>query len=304
MSINVDGSEEQRVLKISIAVTFLLALSGILFGLLSGSLAIVFDGMFDMVDTAMSVLAFLVARLLTSEGNRRFQYGYWHVEPMVIVFNGSILILLCAYALINAIGSLLSGGRELNFDWAFVFAMLMSVLSIVMYIYVRQHNRKIKSEFLRLDTQSWLMSASISLSLLVAFGIATLMDKTAYSYLTPYIDPLILAVLTMCLIFVPMAAVKDAFRDILRIAPFDLDEELRHFLDELVVRRAFKTYSSYVAKIGRAQFIEIHIVLPIGYPIAGVETLDEIRKEISDAMGGEAPQRWLTIAFTTNESWI
>lgn len=41
---------------------------------------------------------------------------------MVLVLNGSILILLCAYALVNAIGSLMSGGHELNFDWAFVFA--------------------------------------------------------------------------------------------------------------------------------------------------------------------------------------
>lgn len=91
------GLHERRALKISIAVTFLLAVVGILFGLLSGSLAIVFDGMFNMVDTVISILAFFVARLLTSKGNRRFQYGYWHIEPMVLVLNGSILILLCTY---------------------------------------------------------------------------------------------------------------------------------------------------------------------------------------------------------------
>lgn len=44
---------------------------------------------------------------------------------MVLVLNGSILILLCTYALVNAIGSLMSGGHELNFDWAFVFALLV-----------------------------------------------------------------------------------------------------------------------------------------------------------------------------------
>jgi len=295
---------EQHTLKISIAVTFVLALAGVIFGLISGSLAIVFDGMFNMVDAAMSILAFLVARLLTSEASRRFQYGYWHVEPMVLFFNGSILILLCVYAMVNAIGSLLSGGRELNFDWAFIFALLMSTLSIIMFLYVRQKNRKIHSEFLRLDIQSWLMSALISSSLLVAFGIATLLDGTTYENLTPYIDPLILTLLTAGLIFVPLAALRDALRDILLIAPFGLDEKLRNFLDELTLRRGFKTYSSYVAKIGRAQFIEIHIVLPTGYPIAGVEELDAVRREIGKAMGEAGPQRWLTIAFTTDESWI
>lgn len=298
-----EGLHEQRALKISIAVTFLLAVVGILFGLLSGSLAIVFDGMFNMVDTVMSILAFFVARLLTSKGNRRFQYGYWHIEPMVLVLNGSILILLCTYAMINAIGSLISGGHELNFDWAFVFALLVFFLSTGMYFYLIKKNRKIKSEFLRLDIQSWLMSALISSSLLLAFGIAALLQGGAYAYFTPYIDPLILATLTACLIFVPMTAVRNAMRDIFRMAPLDLDEKIRELLDELTKSRNFQTYTSYVAKIGRAQFIEIHIVVPMNFPISSIETLDQIRNEIALAIGEDTPHRWLTIAFTANEDW-
>ncbi|HEN5564285.1 TPA: cation diffusion facilitator family transporter [Legionella pneumophila] len=299
-----EGLHERRALKISIAATFLLAVVGILFGLLSGSLAIVFDGMFNMVDTVISILAFFVARLLTSKGNRRFQYGYWHIEPMVLVLNGCILILLCTYALVNAIGSLMSGGHELNFDWAFVFALLVFFLSTGMYFYLIKKNRKIKSEFLRLDIQSWLMSALISTSLLLAFGIATFLHDGTYGYFTPYIDPLILAILTAFLIFVPIAAVRDAMRDIFRMAPLDLDKKIREFLDELIKQRDFKSYTSYVAKIGRVQFIEIHIVVPMGYPISSIEALDEIRNEITLAIGEDTPQRWLTIAFTANEQWI
>ena len=304
MSTHAKGLIEQQVLKISITVTFLLALTCILFGLIAGSLAIVFDGMFNVIDAAMSILALLVARLLTSEGNRRFQYGFWHVEPMVLVFNGSILLLLCAYALINAIGSLLSGGRELNFDFAFGFALLMAILSTGMYFYVRKKNVPLRSEFLRLDTQSWLFSSLISCSLLVAFGVASLMKGGPYDNLTPYVDPFILAIVTACLIFVPVAAVRDAMRDMFLIAPFGLDEKIRNYLDTLTQQFGFKTYSSYVAKIGRAQFIEIHIVVPTGYPITGVEALDAIRLEIGKAIGGEGPHRWLTVAFTTDENCI
>lgn len=300
----INAQSEQHVLKISIAVTFLLAVGGIFFGLLSGSLAIVFDGMFNMVDTTMSILSLFVTRLLTSEGSRRFQYGYWHVEPIVLVFNGSILILLCVYALINAIGSLLSGGRELNFDSAFVFTLLMSILSIVMYVYMQQKNKKLGSEFLRLDIQSWLISSAISSSLLLAFGIASIMENTSYTDLTPYIDPLVLVVLTSCLIFVPMGTVRDAMRDIFLIAPHGLDKKVRGFLDELILKRGFKTYSSYVAKIGRAQFIEIHIVVPLGYPISGVEALDVMRREIEDFVHKDEQRLWLTVAFTTEETWI
>jgi cation diffusion facilitator family transporter len=295
---------EQRVLKISIAATLLLAVTGIVFGLSSGSLAIVFDGMENMVDTGMTLLALLVTRLLRSGSTRRFQYGYWHVEPLVLVFNGSTLVLLCLYALVNAIGSLLSGGRELNFDSAFFFALLMAVLSIVMYFYIRHMNIKLKSEFLKLDTQSWLLSASVSSSLLIAFGIAALMDQTSYTHLTPYVDPFVLALLSACLFFVPLKSIRDAMGDIFLIAPFDLDEKVRNFLDKLIIREGFKKYSSYVAKIGRAQFIEIHIVLPLNYPIKGVESLDAIRHEIGKALGENDAELWLTAAFTTEEHWI
>lgn len=299
-----EGAIEQRVLKLSIVTTCFLSVIGILYGLLSGSLAIVFDGMFDMIDAVMSVLALLVTRLLTSEGNRRFQYGYWHVEPMVLVFNGSILILVSAYALINAIGSILSGGREMDFDMALIVASCMAVLSISMYGYVRHKNLKVNSEFLSLDAHSWLMSGSISFALLIAFAIAQLMEGSRYQHLTPYVDPSVLAIMSIFLFFVPMSTVRNALCDIFLIAPFSLDEKVRLFLDDLVIRHKFKTYSSYVAKIGRAQFIEIHIVVPPGYPISSVESLDVIRHEIADAMGGESPQRWLTIVFTANEDWI
>lgn len=295
---------EQRILKASIIATCILAFIGVVFGLLSGSLAIVFDGMENMVDTGMTLLALLVTRLLKSGSNRRFQYGYWHVEPLVLVFNGGILALLCLYAFINAIGSLLSGGRELNFDSAFFFALLMAVLSIAMYVYIRRMNVKLQSEFLKLDIQSWLLSASVSSSLLIAFGVAAIIDHTSYTYLTPYADPLVLAILGACLIIVPIKSVRDAMRDIFLIAPFNLDEKVRNFLDQLIEREGFNKYTSYVAKIGRAQFIEIHIVLPLGYPIKGVESLDAIRSEIGSALGEGGPEFWLIVAFTTEERWI
>ena len=295
---------EQQTLKISIAATLLLAIAGIFFGLLSGSLSIVFDGTFNLVDTAMSALTLFVARLLNSAGSRRFQYGYWHVEPMGLVFNGRLLILLCAYAFINAIGSLIHGGQQLNVDWACIFALLMAILSIGMYIYIRQKNIKLNSEFLRLDVQSWLISASISSALLIAFGIATLMSGTRYQRFIPYVDPMILSVLTGCLFFLPMAIVKDAMRDMFMIAPFELDEKVRGFLDALIIRQEFKTYSSHVAKIGRAQFIEINILVPYGYPVASIENLDTIRCEIRDAMSVNSPQLWLTVTFTADESLI
>src|SRR5690348_9018166 len=161
---------EQRLLKLSIVVTVAVAAFGVVFGLLSGSLSIVFDGVFSAIDAAMSGLALFVSRLVTREtDNRRFQFGFWHIEPMVLAFNGGTLMLLCFYAFVNAVGSFLAGGRHLAFDWALVYAVLVCGGCFGMFFYQRAANRRIASDFVHLDAQSWLMSALITSALGVAF---------------------------------------------------------------------------------------------------------------------------------------
>jgi cation diffusion facilitator family transporter len=299
------AAAEQRILKLSIAVTVAVAAFGVLFGLLSGSLSIVFDGVFAAIDAAMSGLALFVSRLVSRVGdNRRFQFGYWHIEPMVLAFNGGTLMLLCFYAFLNAIDSVLAGGRLLDFDWAMAYAVLVCVICFGMYFYERRANAGIGSDFLRLDAQSWLMSAAITSALLVAFAVAWSLKGTGYAHLTPYADPLVLALLTLVLVFVPIRTVRKALEEILLITPPALDRHVRHVMDGIVRRHGFKSYTSYVAKVGRAQFIEIHVAVTPETPLDSVTKADAIRREIAAAIGEEGPERWLTIDFTADPRWL
>jgi cation diffusion facilitator family transporter len=300
-----NAAAEQRLLKLSIAVTIGVASVGVVFGLLSGSMSIVFDGVFSAIDAAMSGLALFVSRLVSRVAeNRRFQFGYWHIEPMVLAFNGGTLMLLCFYAFLNSIDSLLAGGRQLNFDWAMAYAAAVGLVAFGMFFYARHRNRQIGSDFVRLDVQSWLMSAAITSALLLAFAVAWCLEGTRYAHLTPYADPLILAVLSLILVFVPIHTVRRALTEILLITPPELDARVRQVLDEVVARHGFKTYTSYVAKVGRAQFIEIHVAVPPESPIDSVGEADAIRREIAEAIGGEGPHRWITIDFTADPRWL
>ena len=296
---------EQLILKISIGVTVALALFGIVFGLVSGSLSIVFDGIYSVVDAAMSGLALIVSRLVTREAdNRRFQFGFWHFEPMVLAFNGGTLMLLCVYAFVNAVGSFLAGGRLLAFDWAIAYAVVVCIVCYGMYFYQRNANLRAASDFVQLDAQSWLMSALITSALLLAFLLAVAIADTRLEYWRPYVDPVVLGVLSLSLLFVPIRTVRNALQDIFLITPPELDAHVRSVMERAVKEYRFKSYTSYVAKVGRAQFIEIHIVVNPNWPLDSVATVDTIRREIAEAIGGEGPQRWLTIDFTADPRWL
>ncbi|HEY0233999.1 MAG TPA: cation transporter [Afipia sp.] len=307
-----DSNTEQRVLRISIIVTFFLAGAGILFGLVSGSYAIVFDGVYALIDAIMTIVALLVANLIagsTAGGPasgkivKHFTMGFWHLEPMVLGLNGIMLTGAAIYALINAVGSILAGGRPLEFDRAIIYAVITVIVAFGMAIFGRKANRTIQSEFVALDAKAWLMSAALTAALLVAFVFGFAIQGTSLDWISPYIDPVALAVVCLVIIPVPFGTIKQALSDILLMTPADLKKQVDDVAGQIVQRYGFLSYRSYVARVGRGRQIELNFVVPPDWPAKKLQEWDRIRNEIGEAIGDDTPDRWLTIAFTTDPEW-
>lgn len=303
---------ERGILRLSIAVTFVVAGFGILFGLLSGSFAIVFDGVYALADAGMTVVALLVANLIASSVasgrsrsrlTERFTMGFWHLEPMVLLLNGVLLIGAAVYALINAIGSLMAGGRALDFDIAIVYSVVTLAACLAMALFGRYANKRIGSDFLALDAKAWAMSGAITAALLVAFVIGYFLPGTRYEYLSPYIDPLVLALVCLVIIPIPIGTVRQALSDVLLVTPAGLKQEVDRVAQVIVARYGFLSHRAYVARVGRGRQIELYFIAPGGWPPKRLEDWDRIRDEIGLAIGGEGPDRWLTIVFTTDREW-
>ena len=295
---------EASLLKGSIVATVGVAGAGVVIGLLSRSMSIVFDGLFLGIDAVVGVVTLVVARLLASEGNHRFQYGYWHLEPLVLALNSSVLVLLCGYAFLNAVQGLLTGGHALRFDMGIVYAAIVTVICFVMAWRLRRANERLGSELIGLEVHSWLMSAFITLALLVAFAGAIAMKDTPLEYLTPYVDPAVLAILAPALLFVPLRTARHAFAEIFLITSKEMDADVKAAAEAAVARHGFTSFSSYAVEVGRARFIEISFLVPADLPVASVSDFDAIRHEIAGALGGTGPEQWLTIVFTSDPDLV
>ena len=303
---------EQKVLRLSIAVTVLLAGAGILFGLLSGSFAIVFDGIYSLVDASMTMVTLLVSNLIaasTSAGPRRgklaerFTMGFWHLEPMVLGLNATLLMGAAIYALINAVGSLMTGGRDLAFDHAIVYAAVTVLVAAGMAVFATRANRTIRSDFLALDAKAWIMSAALTAALLAAFVFGYLIQGTRLQWMSPYIDPAVLALVCLVVIPIPVGTIRQALADVLLVTPADLKRHVDAVASDVVRRHGFSSYRAYVARVGRGRQIELFFIVPSGWPPRRLEEWDKIRDEVGVAIGGEGPNRWLTIVFTSDLEW-
>lgn len=303
---------EQQVLKISILATILLACFGIIFGILSGSSAVIFDGVYSLTDACLTVVALLVSNLITSSATggakkgkfiERFTMGFWHIEPMVLGLNGMMLMGASVYALINAVESILDGGRELEFGHGIIYAAVTLVFSLGMAAFGHIANRSIKSAFLALDVKAWLMSAGLTAALLVAFIFGYSIQGTELQWFSPYVDPGVLAVVCLIVIPIPIGTIRQAISDILLITPIDFKQHVDTVAKEIVRRYGFLSHRAYVARVGRGRQIELYFIVPEGWPAKRLEEWDRIREEIGEAIGEESPDRWLTIVFTTDPEW-
>src|SRR5262245_28364343 len=191
-------STEQGTIKFSIALTVCLGLLGVASGLVTGSQAIIFDGMYSFVDVVPTVVSLLVVKLIARGSSHRFQYGYWHLEPLVAVLRDSILAMACIYASVDAINTLASGGHEVEYGRAAAWAGILCVIGLSMTWFLSRRAKQFDSLMLRIDARSWIVSAALSMALLLGFVLASALHRTRFESWVPYMDAI--ALLTMALI--------------------------------------------------------------------------------------------------------
>ena len=224
---------EQQALRVSFVAILAFCALGITFGLVSGSGAIIFDGVVSLVDAAMSVVSIVVAGLIarsTADGlstatTRRFTMGFWHFEPMVLAVNALLLLSVAAYAVVQSVATILAGGRDVAFGPALVYAVLVLVLTTTVGLLEHRANRRIRSALVAMDVKGWLVSGAVTGALLVAFAVALLLEGTSGEWLRPYVDPAVLMVVALALLPVPIPTLRRAVAEIALVTPPELREE-------------------------------------------------------------------------------
>ena len=152
-------SIEQKLLMQSVGLMALVAVSGTIMGIVTGSSAVLLDGVFSFVDVVIKIMMLMTAKLVASETSKRFQFGYWQFEPLVLAVEGFFILLIVLYALSSGITDLLSGGRHVDFGPAIFYAIFFTVADTAYYLYVRRINKSLQSNLIKFDNVSWYVDA-------------------------------------------------------------------------------------------------------------------------------------------------
>ena len=212
---------EQRTLTLAIGGVLVVAVGSIVYGLYLESVVVILNGIFSSFSLIGSGLSLLAAKLVVKKENRRFPFGYSHVEPLVISVNNLMVLLICLYALINGIERIRAGGNAVDAEGVIWFAVVSSAVSLAMWAYERRVARRIASALIEADAQEWLIDFGFSLMTLLGFSVLPFLDEPHHGLWARYADPAMGAAMALLAIPAPALALRRSLREVLLMTEDD-----------------------------------------------------------------------------------
>jgi cation diffusion facilitator family transporter len=299
---------EQRAIKFSILGAAAFAVIGLGYGLYTHSQSILFDGVYSTVSLVMSGLTLWVSKLVVRPDDDRFQYGYTHLEPLLNVIKAVIISATCIYALTEGVSSLLDGGRVIDLSAAITYACISTFGTLIFGSVIYFYAEKVNSKLAKIDAIDWLFDCLLSSGILVGFVIAYLIQDSAMGEYIPYLDPVLVILLTALFLPIPIKIFRDNIREVLLLAPSkELQQQLRNSVEQSIQAMGLKVCHLRMAKIGREFNLNVYVMVEELLDTSSVPTLDQVRQRIADDLekvDTDSSSMWLEVMFTNDERWV
>lgn len=259
---------------ISIFGNAILAVLKLIIGFVSGSYAVIADGIDSSTDIVSSIVTLVAARVMLKPPNIRFPYGYVKADTVATKVLSMVIFLAGAQLAISTIEKFIS--KEVS-TLPSLLAVYVTVFSIVgkflLSLYLK--NVAIKQKSTMFSAMSTNMRADILISVTVLAGLILL-----FVFKFPVLDKLIAFVVS---IFIMYEAVKIFMRSNVELMDGINDPELYEYLFSAVkkVEGAHNPHRARVRKIGAHYMVNLDIEVN---PDLKVSRAHEIAKAVENTI--------------------
>jgi cation diffusion facilitator family transporter len=297
------SARDQRLLMFSIWASAGFAVLSSVWGIVSGSSMIVFDGLYSFVSIGLSVLAVIALRFSRRGADERYPWGRDAAEPLVVVIKAATLGALCAYAAIGGIVDIVNGGREVAVGSAVVYAVVATIGGLAVGLVLRRATRG-SSDLLRAEAAEWLGDALLSVGVLIGFLFAYALVAAGRADLAAYVDPGMVTLVSLAFLWVPIKLIASSLRQILSMTPeADVLDQLRACIAAVEERYAFSESFLRASKVGNRMDIEIDFVIDAGSAVRTVADGDTVRQDLHEQLAALGYERSVVVTFTADRRW-
>ena len=294
---------EKSGLMISIGGSLLVGIAGLTFAVLTASQAILLDGLFNITYFIISLFTLKVARLVLQGDDEYFPAGYAFFEPLINGVKGMLILGLSLMALWGAGVALFTGGRSIAAGLAMIYGAVATTVCWSVVLLLKKKVRRCSSPLLKADADGWIVNAAISTAAFATFVSIGFISKTSWSGAVPYIDPVLVILVSGITLGVPVRMAWTALMELVNRAPsVDVRSTVRSCIETVLAEVPAIQISVRVLQPGRTRIVFVHVLLNEDSAVS-VEQMDEFRARGDEALKTIHPTTQLDILFTKDPQW-
>ncbi len=292
---------EGRALRLSAGASLALAVLGIAWGLLARSQVILFDGVYAVVGFVMSWFGIRAAALVAAGPTPRYPFGREALAPFVVAGQALVLLGTFGYASVDAVLVILSGGGDASVGSALVYSVVTLVAAVLVRAVLARHQEG--SDLVAAEVTQWGAASVLGVAMVVGFAIAVAASWTAWPFLAPFVDPILVLVAATLILPTPVHMLRTSFRELLEGAP---DAEVTGPINDAVgaMRRelGLPEPQCRIGKLGRKVYVELDFVVD---PQHGwtLSDADRLRRQLVEQLQRPGQLLWLNVELHTDPAW-
>lgn len=276
--------QEKKILLISFGTGLFFALAEFAFSIYSHSQSSLMDAAYDASELVFIALILFLTPLFHRPISEKRPYGFFQVESVFLVIKGFMMISVTLSLAATIIESALSGGNPVDGKDVAIFQLGLGLVSIIIFMIMKKENKTISSPTINAELLSWRIDIAYSLGMSLAFFCSIFLDKTPFSFISPYFDTIMAVLIALITLPEAVKALWIAIKDVFLFSPdAETVDNIKEICQAKLDENNFNPDFFDITRTGRHLWVAIYFT--IKEDCLSVEKLNAASTYLNDELG-------------------
>lgn len=237
----------------SSSVAFFLAITKVIIGFMTGSVAVIASAVDSILDMFVSIFNMIAVRLSESRADEKFNYGKGKIEGMAALFEGLLIISSAGFIIYTAIDKFLHHSVITKIDLAFYVMLLSVTATFFLVLFLNYVAKKTNSLVIKSDALHYKTDLVSNIAIIVVLIAVKL---TGYYQ----IDFIVSIFIALYIFKEALELVKEGFLNLLDISlDFQTVEKIKDIIKKQPLVLDYHCLRTRQA--GNRNFVDVHLVM-------------------------------------------
>lgn len=254
-----EREKERRAICFSLIAGIILLVIGIIMAIKTDSKAMLADALYDSIDIIIVILTLFLVKLYHTPVSEKKPFGFSQLESFFLLIKTFMILALNVSIIINAVISIINGGKEINVITVSLFQFILFVGNLIVWLIIRNINKKINSPTVKAEVVAWKFDMIYSFGMAFAFFVIQALKETNFKSIIPYFDQVVVIISSIIMLPEVFKVLKENITSVLLFAPNkDLTDEIKSIIEKNLLNTNMKILHYDIIKTGRKTWISIY----------------------------------------------